>query len=527
MFDDLPKTSNKPLRFDDLPTGKPAEAAPAEDEMSAVDVGDVAKSFAVGVPKGAMDVVGGPGDLQALGRSYNPFDYLAERFQQAYPKTAAANVKRAERVGRISDIGEVRLPTTQEVRGQVEKATGPLYEPKTALGRYSGSIGEAAASSVLQPGGLLTKAVTTVGGGVGAQAGGDLAEAAGLPRPVGGVVGGVVGGGGAGLAAQGRTAARARKLLPTSEANRLEAKKSFGEIEQAGLVIDPTAASNFATGLRADLEKGLFSRDVAGRAYLAADQIERAGGDLKTIMGVHSALGEVTPGEGSQYAAAMLARDAIREKVANLQPNEVIRGDPVFITDKWQHARDTWRIHSNLEEIYGALESAEWRRLSTGSGTNLNTIRQNIRRILDNDNKVRRYSPEAKKAMEDVVEGSLARNTMRTLAKFAPHGPVSSIPVALSMATGHADFGTAIAAGGFIAHFFQGKMEQRSLDALLDIIREGSPLITPKAQKMLSRAREPIAGVSTVRGSILGAGADSPLADQPPPEEAPLAHPGL
>lgn len=507
------------------------EPPPAE---PATTLGGVARAFGSGIAKGAIAIPGAPGDVQELGRSYNPFDYLAERYREAYPEQAAKNRALAEKTGRVSDIGETRLPTTGEIRGKAEKVTGPLYEPKTTAERYAGSIGEFVPSALAQPGGVLTKAVTTVAGGVGAAGGGDVAEALDLPRPVGEFAGGVFGGAAGGAAAAGRTAARARRLLPTSEQNRQASKDAIHAVERSGTVLDTSAVVDFlqrrpivldsgqtAVGFL-DAAKKRFFGQPGSPAIDAAKQIEDAGGDLATVMHVHGNLGRFKPIDGSDYAAAMFTREQIRDWVGS-NP-KMVSGDPQFAAN-WQMHRDTWRVHSNLEEIEDALNSAEWRRMSTGAGSNLNTIRQNIRQILDNDTRARRYSPEARAMMAEIVEGDLARNTMRRLAKFAPHGPVSAIPTMLAAMTGGADFGAAVAAGGFIAHFFQHRLEQRSLDALLDIIREGSPLTTPHARSMVARAREPITGVSAARGA-LAAGAGSPLAEQPEPEEAP-PHPGL
>jgi len=436
------------------------------------------------------------------------------------------------------ELGKV-FDRRQEIGSPSSFVSKHVDRPISQPGQVAESIFEGAATAPLQPGGPLTKAVTTIGGGAGAHYGRRLADWAGIDPTIGGVVGGVVGGAGAGAGAQGQAARRARGLLPTGEANRRASKAAAAMMEdpQNRLVIDPTETSDFAAGLRFDADQAFFSPQRGAVALQAADQIERANGNIATIVGVHSRLGGVTPGEGADYAAAMFTREHIREWIGNLQQNQVVRGDPAFFSGLWQHHRDTWRIHSNLEEIDNALQSAEWRRMVSGQGTNLNTIRQEIRKILDNDTMARRYSPEALAEMRRLVEGDIARNALRRVSAFAPHSAVTSTPAIVSFATGHADLGAGIAASGFISHFFRHRLEEQSLNRLLDVIREGSPLFVQPAVGQRARLLGlggrlgPYAGRAGVGGArgALQAGADSPLAAQPEPvaEEAPLAHPGL
>lgn len=419
----------------------------------------------------------------------------------------------AERKSRMQAIANVRGKSPSQF---VKEHVGA---PETEIGKITESTLEAAPSVVLQRGGPITKAATTLGIGGGGYLGEKGAEVLGVDpvvgHTIGSVVGGVVTGGGAQLTAE----REARKLLPTAQDNRNAAKGAIKEMEKHGFVVDPSEVQNFTTGLRADLEGpgNLFSPEggQGGIAFRAADQIDRAGGNMASVLNTHSALGKVTPDKGMDYAAALAARDAIREWIGNLQPNQMIKGDPQLFNNLWKFHRDTWRTYSNLEEIEAARESAEWRRLASGRGTNLNTMRQEIRKIIDNDTKARHFSDEAKAQMERIVEGDFARNTMRRIAAFAPHGSVSSAPVLFAVATEGAGTGGAVALSAFLVHFLQGKLEERSITTLLDIIREGSPLMTG-TQRRARAALLPPGRVTTAgaRGA-LSAGAGSPLeADQ-------------
>ena len=458
--------------------------------------------------------------------------------QQAPPSEAAEIVKD---IGRGAARGIARgleeLPQQipfAALRRAVTTATAPIAEtlekygpvaqtkkyvdpPQTPFGIAAEYVGEEVPTAPLQPGGPITKAVTTLGAGLGRFGGGAAAAELGVPPAVGeflgGTFGGMLSGGGAQLTAE----RRARGMLPTSEQNRAAAKQAIRMVEQTGLVIDPAEVGNFATGLRADLNRNMFSPQPAGRGnvgFHAADLIEQTNGDLATLLNIHSRLGTITPGEGANYAAALQVRDAIREWIGNLQPNQVVRGDPQAVSDFWQHHRDTWRTHSNLEDIDNALNSAEWRRMVSGRGTNLNTMRQEIRKILDNDNKARRYSHEAQEQMERVIEGDLARNILRRMAGLAPHGPVSAIPALAATAMEGVGTGGAVAATGFLAHFFSGVLEERSVRQIQDIIRAGSPLLSGQARRARARLLQPGRTSTAAARGALAPGAGSPLSDE-------------
>jgi hypothetical protein len=311
--------------------------------------------------------------------------------------------------------------------------------------------------------------------------------------------------------------------MSTGEQNRASAKQAIDMISQAGLVIEPTEVQNFAAGLRADLSSGArMFEDVVGAGrpgFNAAERIEAANGDLATILNVHSGLGTIPPSRGSDYVSAMVARDAIREWVGNLQPNQIIRGDAQFISGMWQHHRDTWRIHSNLEAIRDVTQSADLRRLASGTGANLNTMRQEIRKIIDNDRKARRYSPEAREEMLRVVEGGWIRNLVRQVSKYAPHGPVSGIPTMLGLLSAEPSIGAVIAATGIGGHLLSHLLEASSMRRLDAVIRSASPLTTAGAQRMFQTApgRGQRRGAAAIRAA-LDVGAGSALAEPEPQE---------
>jgi hypothetical protein len=109
---------------------------------------DIAKSAGIGAAKGAMGLVGLPGDLS---------DLLARG-------TQAATNYIADKTGldRGPQIGAPVLPTSGSIQKDWEDATGGLYKPKTTAGEYAQTAGEFLPALVGGPETLGTKLLTRV-----------------------------------------------------------------------------------------------------------------------------------------------------------------------------------------------------------------------------------------------------------------------------------------------------------------------------------------------------------------------------
>lgn len=401
-------------------------------------------------------------------------------------------------------------------------AASHIDPPETPYGEIAQSVSRGVPSAIVQPGGPVTKAVTTVGGGLGSWLGEKAADYLGLPSWLGGVTGGLVGGGGGGLAAERTAAARARRMLPGAAENTRASKAAAQMMIDEGLQLVPHETQALAGDIWQTLRGMFFRPKLRGDiGFDAAKQIERSNGDFGTLVNVHSNLGGVSPAEGPNYVSAMVTRHMIREWVSNLEnnPHMVISGDAALTNQLWKHHRDTWRIKSNLEEIADAVESAEWRRLVSGRGTNYNTLRQEIRKIVSNDQIANRFDDRAREEMIKIVEGDLARNVLRRAAAFAPHTAVSAGPAIVAGALGGMDAGMTLAGTAFLAHFLQGKLEHEAIERLNDIIRLSSPLAGPVRKRAQFLLQPPRATGGAVLGALSGAG--SPLSDEPAPELAP------
>lgn len=147
---------------------------------------------------------------------------------------------------------------------RVEDHTGPLYQAQTTPGKYAQSALEFLPSAVYGGvGGLGTRAMMALFGGLGSQAGGDVAKAVGLPETAGRVVGGL----GAGIVGPKLVAPATVSPSAAANAKTLEdagVKLTAGQATRSPWMLQREA--NLMTPARAQNEAGSFTQAAAGQA---------------------------------------------------------------------------------------------------------------------------------------------------------------------------------------------------------------------------------------------------------------------
>ena len=158
QFDPKPAASKGGNFFDQF--DPPAEPGVAE---------DVAKSAAIGLPKGVMKLAGTAGDVRDMMAS--GASSLASQFgYDVDPETISKYARRVP-------IPLLQGPTSGEIRGTVEKATGPLYEPKTVPGEYAQTVTEMVPAALAGPGGWARRIMQgAVVPGIGSETAGQLTK---------------------------------------------------------------------------------------------------------------------------------------------------------------------------------------------------------------------------------------------------------------------------------------------------------------------------------------------------------------
>ena len=371
----MPKAQSADGVLHDFPEGTASDVIDrvmkqyASDHQPPSTLGDVATSFGRGVVKGAIGLAGLPGDVSNMvGRGVEK----AGEFLGAKPMP-------------VPELGG-GPPSSSDITKKVEGVAGSSRNQKPLPVNMHNRLANLCRVQFVGPGGALTKAATTVAGGLGAEAGGELGGEPGR------FVGGLVAGGGTGLAIAEGQSMRLASHLPTMDQIRASARAAYQQVENARLIASQGSLNGLVSATRAGLDQRLITDAVAPRTFRALGQLEDSGGDIGQIMGVRQRLGDINPGAGTDYEAAQHVRDAIDNYIETLPPGEIVQGDPQFTQAMLNHARANWRAYAKLDQVHTAMEIGSHRAAVSGTGANTqNAMRQRIRQILDSDTQSRGF----------------------------------------------------------------------------------------------------------------------------------------
>ncbi|ARO55662.1 hypothetical protein B2G69_17035 [Methylorubrum zatmanii] len=305
------------------PAASPPLASTAQPSVAV----DVAKALPTGAVKGAIGLAGLPGDVQEmsgglmdramLGVGHTIMDWTGYGPQAGTPE-------REEFDRLYLGIGSGGgLPTSNDVRRGVEKATGPLYEPKTVPGQYAQTTGDFALSALIGPGGVARRvAETVIPAGLSETAG--QATKGTTAEPFARLAGGVAGNLGVATAAA-RADAPARAIAAatrgTTEAD-LAAARMLGETAQrVGVPLTGAEAIQGATGnatklgdLQRAVEGSLDGGAILSQAYAQRPaQMRNAVDEALAALGPQSSAPSTIGPRAAQAAEAAI--DDLRQSI--------------------------------------------------------------------------------------------------------------------------------------------------------------------------------------------------------------------
>lgn len=368
---------------------------------------------------------------------------------------------------------------------QISHAAGIEASPQTTAGHYASSVGEVLGNpaSYLGPGSAALKIGAGAASGLASEAAGELTEGYGI-EPYARLAGSVVGGTGAAAASAERNLSKLASQLPTRESIKNAATAGYNMLKQSNVRISPQATSDLLSTVKQELHADNFRDYLAPTTYRGIEELSTGGSaTIGDIDGVRKLLNRVPGTNPTDRAAASKAIDAIDDFLQNVPPQHVLSGDPANDAAILKHAQGNWALHKQLEQIEQASVKGQHRAGVSGSGANqINTTRQEIRKILDSDKKSRGMSDAAKDKMEEIVMGTWLTNRARQIGKFAPSGPVSATTSILTGLGAGAPAGAAVAMGGFLAKHLGEYLTDKQIRELDQLLRSESPIGRPIAR---------------------------------------------
>lgn len=380
-------------------------------------------------------------------------------------------------------------------------------QPQTTGQRYARRIGQEVGASVIPGGAMLrtAQAPLRVAAGIGASAVG--AGAAGqTSREVApnsdtaDMIASMVGGGIAPMAGHMMTPKPRAPSLPELGASR---DAGYDAVRRSNAALTPQAADDLATRLEGTLGSRKATRRMSPKAAAAVDELapefRSTPPTISDVDDARSWIGTNVAGarDPSEARLGVQMKSRIDDYLDNLQPTDVTGTNRASeVIDTLTDARDkAHRIHKSQifeAEDTGAIAKGIRRAATTGTGGNeVNAIRQNVRRVLENPKLRKGFNEAELQAMREIADGTPTQNALRLFGRLAPNAGALQLggftgAAGLAGASGNPLLmaPSAIGAG---AKMLAERSTRKQVAALGDTIRNGSPL--PKKQMSDSTQR--------------------------------------
>lgn len=239
----------------------------------------------------------------------------------------------------------------------------------------------------------------------------------------------------------------AAKNAPTTEALRAAGNAAYKTVDGAGVSINPAALQPKLGGIADDLRGEGVALDVGGKVFPAARGVMEAADsfttgrnsvpfkDLDVLRRYMGAAAASNPANKADARLATKAVTSLDDIVDQLQPQDIDAGDLQALQTMLPKAREIWTKMSKSQRIDDAIEASQDYLSGSASG-----LRNQFARILRNPKLIRGFSEAEKRALRNVVRG--------TIPEQALHLAAGGLGRLMTMAGGFAGGGIPGAAAG-------------------------------------------------------------------------------
>lgn len=282
-------------------------------------------------------------------------------------------------------------------------------------------------------------------------------------------------------------ATAARETIPTATQLLKHSTAGYEALKDSGTTFTNAAATGVHNAVKLALEGEHYFGDInAPQTFKMLGRMQRAKDDEQLTMGemikIRESLRRVG-GDPQDQAAAAYASQLIDKYLTQVPAEHIASGDPIKDAEILRQASSSYRGAKRSEALIGdkagsggVIERGERQMAKSGTGWNLNTIRQRIDAILNSPEERARYDSEELEALREIVIGTTPQNLARQAGKLAPTGVVSALPTLGAALSGQNIAAGAIAGLGFGGHFLENAITRRALNKVAEDIRRKTPL---------------------------------------------------
>lgn len=309
---------------------------------------------------------------------------------------------------------------------------------------------------------------------------------------------------------------------PTVDELKAASRAGYQNPTVAAVEINPQSANLLSSKIESDLANQGFRPRLTPGVFDEVRNLTPPQGvqsvKVADIDAARKALGQyakqtdITGKPTPDAAAASIAIRHINDYLPGLSASDVIAGDAPAAAQILKEAAENWGAAKRADQVDLQLTRADRQAAKSGTGSNIeNAMRQRIATLLDNPKRTIGYSDAEKQAMEDIVRGTAARNTLRKVGKVGVDGGLSLLLHGGTALTTHGA-NLPIAAAGTVARKVGEALTTRAGNNLSEMIRSRAPLARANAaQAAIAQALLPQSTATTA--AIIPAGTFQTAAD--------------
>jgi hypothetical protein len=393
-------------------------------------LGGSLKSIGSGLINGGIGMAGLPGDTNAAIHSALP---QAPAPNPAPPGMYGSLVSALERLRSGAE-----LPTSGDIRGAIESKTGSLdYQPQTALEHGLKTTAEFAPAA-LSPGSALRKAGQVAIPALASEGAGKLTEGT-AAEPYARTAAAVTGS----ILAHKATTPNPKVSTPNSAQVVEAGSAGYKDPAIDAVKFKATAIPDLADDIVSTLNRDKRNAKLVPAVHTIVEDMKNpVNGQVHTIEDLETTrrlLQEKAQNftDKTEQGAATLAIKKIDNYLKGNPQSDVLIGDIKAANDALSTARQNTAIGKTAQRIEDKIRAGEVGAGSTHSGKNVeNQLRQKLRPILTNKKQAQNLTDENLADVEQMVMGSPAGNTLRTIGNMFGGGGGIATPVAAGI--GHA-----------------------------------------------------------------------------------------
>jgi len=395
--------------------------------------------------------------------------------------------------------------TAAELVGAIATPVGLARQGATLAGRFgtgamTGAPGLAARSGLMAAEGAGYGALTATGNDQDVQQGAILGA-------LGGAAGNVAGE--ALASGVGKVAGlfNRQPQIPALDDVSQAARSAYQRAEQAGVIFTPQAVDKLRSNVVRDLTDIGFDPALQPGAAAIVNRLNALEGQNLTLTGLDTlrkvASNGFLPGNRSNNMAISRIIEKIDDIATNPGADDILAGDSKAASSALKEARELWSRQAKATRVEDAVNRADLRASSTGSGGNVdNATRQNLRRLLENP---RGFTADERAALETVVRGTPTQNALRLAGKLSPSGNGLMAALGVGGAMVNPAVG-ALSLGGMGAKAIADRGTQQNVQKLVDIILAGGNRSAAEAapnavQRLAQTERQRIARILMAIGA--------------------------